>query len=117
MATKAPQAATRTADPRLSAVSLVTLLPVSTAPAETNRSVGCAVTPASAAQLLHRHTALRRNRRSRDGVTLRSERSAVAGSTPGRGSAALPAFDVELGPHHAERVGRVVEVQLAPPLA
>jgi hypothetical protein len=30
--------------------------------------------------------ALRRNRRSRDGVTLRSERSAVPGSTPARGS-------------------------------
>ena len=34
-ATRAPQAATRAADPRLSLFSFVTLLPVSTAPAET----------------------------------------------------------------------------------
>jgi hypothetical protein len=71
------------ADPRLSPFSLVTQLPVSTEPAETVLQRRLRRHTGVSGPLLHRYTALRRNRRSRDGVALRSERSAVAGSTPG----------------------------------
>jgi len=55
-ATKTPQAPTRTADPRLSAVSLVTPLPVSTAPAETLLQPSVAPSHRHGAQLLRRNT-------------------------------------------------------------
>ena len=61
----------------------MTQLPVSTEPAETVLQRRLRRHTGVSGPLLHRYTALRRNRRSRDGVALRSERSAVAGSTPG----------------------------------
>ena len=77
---RAPQAPNRTADLRLSAVSLAIRSPVSTAPAETVlQPFGCAVTPAWLPNCCAVTPALRRNRGSRDGVTLRSESSDALG--------------------------------------